>query len=661
MTIRDLVWLAHDHGLSVFPVLDDGSKRPDGPWKEHQARRATEAELNRWFGVEGPDLRTGFAVICGDSSGGLEVIDFDDPSIFDRFLERAQAVGLGDLVGRVVCGCSVQTPRPGMHIYYVCDEIAGNQTLARNAANKPLIETRGRGGYVIGPGSNGRVHPNGGRYEFHGGGFEKIERIDARERAQLLNLARSFDESVKLEATAGWEIPVSENSWPGDDFAAQTSWREILDPHGWTLVHTDQRTGEQFWKRPGKSDPGWSATVGYKGSDLLYVFSTATPFESEKAYTKFTAHATLNHNGDARATARDLISRGFGVKGTRRSAGCDREFDDDSDIERLIAEAEPWPDPPDPSVYHGPIGEAVQTIAPNTEADPVAVLVQLLVGFGNLVGRGAHLLIEDTPHFANEFVVIIGESSAARKGTSWRRVLKFLGLLEIGAIAKDQGRLIARSSTPTWVDFRIASGSSTGEGLIHEIRDPVEKVDKDGNEIIVDDGEPDKRLLCVESEFGSTIRILGRDGNTLSGIVRQAWDSPPLLRTLTRHSPLRASFPHVSIIGHITAHELRTYLELVHVYNGLGNRFLWICARRARILPRGGRLSPETDAYLRQLAKSLRQRSLDHVRRRGVSEVEWSEDAEELWNAEYERLTTPPPGLLGAITARNAPLLCGWH
>jgi hypothetical protein len=118
------------------------------------------------------------------------------------------------------------------------------------------------------------------------------------------------------------------------------------------------------------------------------------------------------------------------VKGTRRSAGCDREFDDDSDIERLIAEAEPWPDPPDPSVYHGPIGEAVQTIAPNTEADPVAVLVQLLVGFGNLVGRGAHLLIEDTPHFANEFVVIIGESSAARKGTSWRRVLKFLGLLE---------------------------------------------------------------------------------------------------------------------------------------------------------------------------------------------------------------------------------------
>ena len=117
-------------------------------------------------------------------------------------------------------------------------------------------------------------------------------------------------------------------------------------------------------------------------------------------------------------------------------------------------------------------------------------------------------------------------------------------------------------------------GLSSGEGLINEVRDP-----KEG-----DEGVEDKRLLLIESEFGNPLRVLSHDGNTLSGVLRLAWDGDPL-RTLTKNAPIRATDTHVSLVGHITAQELAKYLAHVEVFNGLGNRILWCCVRRSKRLP----------------------------------------------------------------------------
>ena len=38
--------------------------------------------------------------------------------------------------------------------------------------------------------------------------------------------------------------------------------------------------------------------------------------------------------------------------------------------------------------------------------------------------------------------------------------------------------------------------------------------------VIVDAGVEDKRLLVYESEFAQCLRVLGREGNTLSAVVR---------------------------------------------------------------------------------------------------------------------------------------------
>jgi hypothetical protein len=92
----------------------------------------------------------------------------------------------------------------------------------------------------------------------------------------------------------------------------------------------------------------------------------------------------------------------------------------------LLAPPLGWPAHPGPAAYHGLIGEIVRQLEPETEADPVAILTQLLVAFGTAVGRGAYFEIEATRHHPHEFLLLVGESSRARKGTAWDHVRRLI-------------------------------------------------------------------------------------------------------------------------------------------------------------------------------------------------------------------------------------------
>ena len=48
------------------------------------------------------------------------------------------------------------------------------------------------------------------------------------------------------------------------------------------------------------------------------------------------------------------------------------------------------PDPPAAQAFYGLAGEAVQTILPHTESSAVALLIQTLIFFGNVIGRTAY-------------------------------------------------------------------------------------------------------------------------------------------------------------------------------------------------------------------------------------------------------------------------------
>jgi hypothetical protein len=302
-------------------------------------------------------------------------------------------------------------------------------------------------------------------------------------------------------------------------------------------------------------------------------------------------------------------------------------------VERIAAEVEGLDLPPSkwptmaPAAFHGILGSIVNLIEPHSEADPAALLVQGLAFFGNAIGRRAHFMVEGTPHHCNLFAVVVGATAGGRKGTGGGRIREAFGLVDLG-----------------WVAERIQGGLVSGEGLIHAVRDPVLGLDKKGLPVVVDSGVDDKRLMIVEPEFGGVLRVLRREENTLSPVLRLAWDGGTL-RTMAKNSKTISTSPHVSAIGHITAEELRRTLGDVEVYNGLGNRILWCLSRRSKLLPGGG-----GDLDLSRHAARLKE-AFDKGAQ--VNRVVRSEPAEERWREIYLDLSRrTSSGLLAAITSR---------
>ncbi len=298
------------NGLSIIPIKSDGSKSPAiSTWKEYQSRLPVASELDNWFG-NGHNY--GIAVICGTVSGGLEIIDFDDPNVFPNWYEVvAQARGEA-ILGRTLI---INTPSDGFHVYYKCDSIEGNQKLAQqlneDGKTETLIETRGQGGYALTVGSPKECHPLNKEYEIFSGSFNSIPTITPEERGLLLSCARQFNEVLKAKQTISGKVK-GNNNRPGDDYNAKTSWEQILLSAGWSVV---REVGSSIqWRRPGKTDGGISATTNFQNSALLYVFSSnASPFENECAYSKFAAYAILNHNGDFTDAAKSLAEQGYGT------------------------------------------------------------------------------------------------------------------------------------------------------------------------------------------------------------------------------------------------------------------------------------------------------------------------------------------------------------
>jgi hypothetical protein len=307
-----------------------------------------------------------------------------------------------------------------------------------------------------------------------------------------------------------------------------------------------------------------------------------------------------------------------------------------------------WPAPLAEEALHGLAGDIVRTLGPASEADPAALLVQLLVGFGNVIGADAHSLVEDDVHAAHEFVVLVGQTSKGRKGTSWGRIRQLLAAID-----------------PEWAQRRVQSGLSSGEGLVWLVRDGAELEEPDGAELEEPDDLPDdlpgrrrrgrgrrpdpgisdKRLLVYEPEFANVLKQADRHGNILSAALRQAWDSGTL-QTLTKHNPARATGAHVSLICHITRQELRRLLSATETANGFGNRFLWLCVRRSKVLPEGGACDHDAlaDCHQRLQNAVAIGRMAACMHRDG--------EARELWREIYGPLSEGRPGLTGALLSR---------
>lgn len=303
----------------------------------------------------------------------------------------------------------------------------------------------------------------------------------------------------------------------------------------------------------------------------------------------------------------------------------------------LLPPAEAWP-VLDPAAWHGLAGDVFRLLDPHTEADHVALLLTFLSEFGCLLGRAPHLILDATYHPLLLWPVLSGRSSKSRKGGSDSRIEQ-----------------LCRLSDNAWTRGQGRGTLSSGEGLAHAVRDaayedqPVkEKGQPTGDtvRVLVDSGVEDKRLFLVQSEFGAMLRIMAREGNSLSGVLRDAWDGKDLC-PMTKAHRVRATAPHIALVGHITQAELQKNLTETEAFNGFGNRFLWLLVKRSKEVPLSS--SPEP-AALQALA--LRIRAAVQAGRR-VGRIEMTEDAQAVWCSIYHDLSRDRPGLVGSLLARG--------
>lgn len=278
------------------------------------------------------------------------------------------------------------------------------------------------------------------------------------------------------------------------------------------------------------------------------------------------------------------------------------------------------------AALRGLAGDVVRAYLPHTEAAPAAILFQYLVAFGAAVGHTAYVCVGATRHHVNECLLVVGRSARARKGDSRAVALRTV-----------------RDADPS---LTVSSGLSSGEGLVHAVRDPVERPNKKGEMELADAGVADKRLLVCESEFAGPLKAMQRDGNTLSPVLRAVWDGDETIGTLTKTSPTRATGAHVSVIAHSTVADLERYLSDTDAANGLGNRFLVALVTRDKLLPSPSVVDP---AVREDLVRRTRV-ALEAARLR--REVRRTPAADKLWCDLYPNLSADRPGLLGDLLAR---------
>ncbi len=276
----------------------------------------------------------------------------------------------------------------------------------------------------------------------------------------------------------------------------------------------------------------------------------------------------------------------------------------------------------------GLVGDFAKLATLHSEADKAAITGTLLTTFGAIVGSEVHVKIGDVRHCARLFVVIVGQSSRARKGTSLAPIQRLLTSAQ------------SRGVTPV----RMTPGPlSSGEGVIFAVRDASEEKDKDGE--IKDTGVNDKRLLVTEGEMGAPLAAIQRPGNTLSPIIRTLWDNGTSA-PLTKRDSIKTTAAHVCIVGHITKHELHSLLQNSDIWNGFANRFLWISSRRQRMLALPepmpeDELQPIADAFSKAVRKAGQ-----------LQEIKFSSDARLQWEALYPGLTIDKSGIFGVVTSR---------
>jgi hypothetical protein len=229
----------------------------------------------------------------------------------------------------------------------------------------------------------------------------------------------------------------------------------------------------------------------------------------------------------------------------------------------------------------GVAGDIVRKAGKHCEAHPAGMYLDLLVSLGNIMGRHAHFKVGASKHFTNEFMIRVGNTSTARKGTGRDAINEPLKIID-----------------NNWYTERVMSGFGSGEAVIGLVADPMRQKIADkkaptGFKDITRPGVEDKRLFIREGEAASIFQLAAKKESRADIILRDGWDGLPLKnlvkgKTDSISNSASCQEPHLSISGDTTRDELKRRMPDGADQNGFGNRFLFTFVYRTKMCPNGG-------------------------------------------------------------------------
>jgi hypothetical protein len=221
---------------------------------------------------------------------------------------------------RIYHGCAETSAGGGLHIFVkvIDGPVPGNTKLA-GTPDKVVAETRGEGGFVIVWPTPGRTgHDPGAAYLLLPNAHpDNAATVTATElewiHAVFADAFGGWKEPAKAAPTSPAQIPASaapSGLSPFDDYRQRVTWRDILEPAGWT--HHSRDAEHDYWTRPGKDKrDGHSASTIEDGPFYLFS-STVTGMPIEQGLSKGQVYAHLHHGGDLSAATRQLRTAGYG-------------------------------------------------------------------------------------------------------------------------------------------------------------------------------------------------------------------------------------------------------------------------------------------------------------------------------------------------------------
>ena len=217
------------------------------------------------------------------------------------------------------------------------------------------------------------------------------------------------------------------------------------------------------------------------------------------------------------------------------------------------------------AMLYGIFGEFGRAAAKDTEVNPYAAAMNLMVFISASVGRGIYFYIGNDIHHVRLYGLHIGRSSRGQKGGAHSLLNRVI-------------KVIAENDFDLLLPSRHTGGLSSKEGLAALIHDGYMQGKEEVAPIT------DKRLFIRESEFSNVMHQAARNGNTLSAGLRDAWDGVGI-QPATKLKGTWASHPHIAIAGACTPVELLALTTKNDVSNGFLNRFIIFWAERTKLIP----------------------------------------------------------------------------